>query len=84
MREVYINQVFESFERSHRKRDNRRRVRIDGQDIYAPSVDVTELRKKVGMVFQKPNPFPKTIYENVVYGPRVLGINKKSTPGRDL
>jgi phosphate transport system ATP-binding protein len=54
-------------------------VKIDGQDIYAPSVDVTELRKKVGMVFQKPNPFPKTIYENVVYGPRVLGINKKST-----
>lgn len=54
-------------------------IRIDGQDIYAPTVDVTELRKKVGMVFQKPNPFPKTIYENVVYGPRVQGINKKST-----
>ncbi|NUO09569.1 MAG: phosphate ABC transporter ATP-binding protein [Candidatus Brocadia sp.] len=53
-------------------------VKIDGQDIYAPAVDVTELRKRVGMVFQKPNPFPKTIYENVVYGPRVLGINKKS------
>lgn len=54
-------------------------IEIDGQDIYAPSVDVTELRKKVGMVFQKPNPFPKTIYENVVYGPRVQGINKKNT-----
>lgn len=54
-------------------------VKIDGQDIYAPSVDVTELRKKVGMVFQKPNPFPKTIYENVLYGPRVLGINKKTS-----
>ncbi len=53
-------------------------IRIDGQDIYAPAVDVTELRKKVGMVFQKPNPFPKTIFENVVYGPRVLGIKKKS------
>jgi phosphate transport system ATP-binding protein len=53
-------------------------IQIDGQDIYAPSVDVTELRKRVGMVFQKPNPFPKTIYENVVYGPRVQGINKKS------
>ena len=52
-------------------------IRIDGQDVYSPAVDVTELRKKVGMVFQKPNPFPKTIYENVVYGPRVLGINKK-------
>ena len=54
-------------------------IQIDGQDIYAPSVDVTELRKRVGMVFQKPNPFPKTIYENVLYGPRVLGINKKSS-----
>ncbi|HHT9114440.1 MAG: phosphate ABC transporter ATP-binding protein [Planctomycetes bacterium] len=53
-------------------------IKIDGQDIYAPAIDVTELRKKVGMVFQKPNPFPKTIYENVVYGPRVQGINKKS------
>ncbi len=53
-------------------------IKIDGQDIYAPAIDVTALRKKVGMVFQKPNPFPKTIYENVVYGPRVQGINKKS------
>ncbi|MFO0795769.1 MAG: ATP-binding cassette domain-containing protein, partial [Candidatus Brocadiaceae bacterium] len=53
-------------------------IRIDGQDIYSPAVDVTELRKKVGMVFQKPNPFPKTIFENVVYGPRVLGIKRKS------
>jgi phosphate transport system ATP-binding protein len=53
-------------------------IRIDGRDIYEPSVDVTELRKRVGMVFQKPNPFPKTIYENVVYGMRILGINKRS------
>ena len=53
-------------------------IMIDGMDIYAPSIDVTELRRKVGMVFQKPNPFPKTIYENVVYGPRVLGITKKA------
>lgn len=53
-------------------------IKIDGQDIYAPAIDVTELRRRVGMVFQKPNPFPKTIYENVVYGPRVRGINKKS------
>lgn len=52
-------------------------IKIDGQDIYAPAINVTELRKKVGMVFQKPNPFPKTIYENVVYGPRVQGISKK-------
>jgi phosphate transport system ATP-binding protein len=50
---------------------------IDGQDIYAKDVRVEELRKNVGMVFQKPNPFPKTIFENVVYGLRIQGINKK-------
>ncbi|MBS4540102.1 phosphate ABC transporter ATP-binding protein [Clostridium sp. D2Q-11] len=50
----------------------------DGQDIYSPKVDVVELRKKVGMVFQKPNPFPKSIYENVVFGPKRHGIKKKS------
>ncbi|HHT9130239.1 MAG TPA: phosphate ABC transporter ATP-binding protein PstB [Candidatus Brocadiaceae bacterium] len=54
-------------------------INIDGQNIYAPAIDITELRRRVGMVFQKPNPFPKTIYENVVYGPRVKGVNKKST-----
>lgn len=54
-------------------------IMIDGMDIYDPSIDVTEIRRKVGMVFQKPNPFPKSIYENVVYGPRVLGINRKTT-----
>jgi phosphate transport system ATP-binding protein len=48
-------------------------VLIDGTDIYKDGVDVVELRKRVGMVFQQPNPFPKTIYENVVFGPRVLG-----------
>ena len=50
------------------------RVTVDGQDIYAPSVDVVPLRAKVGMVFQKPNPFPKSIYENVAYGPRIHGL----------
>lgn len=54
-------------------------VKIDDEDIYAPNVDVTELRRRVGMVFQKPNPFPKSIYENVVYGPRIQGIKKRST-----
>ncbi|MBM4054680.1 MAG: phosphate ABC transporter ATP-binding protein [Planctomycetes bacterium] len=53
-------------------------IKIAGKDIYDPAINVTELRKRVGMVFQKPNPFPKTIYENVVYGPRVLGVKKKS------
>ena len=52
-------------------------VIVDGQDIYQRGVQVDELRKKVGMVFQKPNPFPKTIYENVAYGLRVNGINDK-------
>ena len=49
---------------------------LDGQDIYDPSLDVVELRARVGMVFQKPNPFPKSIYENVAYGPRIHGITK--------
>jgi phosphate transport system ATP-binding protein len=52
--------------------------RVDGQDIYRPSVDVTELRKRVGMVFQKPNPFPKSIFENVAYGLRVDGLRDKT------
>jgi phosphate transport system ATP-binding protein len=50
-------------------------VRLDGQDIYAPEMDVVQLRARVGMVFQKPNPFPKSIYENVAYGPRIHGLS---------
>jgi len=53
-------------------------ILIDGEDIYDPAVDITELRKNVGMVFQKSNPFPKSIYENVAYGARIAGENKKS------
>ena len=53
------------------------RIELDGQDIYAPTVDVTDLRKRVGMVFQKSNPFPKTIYDNIAYGPRMQGIRDK-------
>jgi phosphate transport system ATP-binding protein len=53
-------------------------VRIGGTDIYDPALDVTELRKRVGMVFQKSNPFPKSIYENVAYGPRILGVKSGS------
>jgi phosphate transport system ATP-binding protein len=49
-------------------------IRLDGEDIYDPSLDVVELRARIGMVFQKPNPFPKSIYENVAYGPRIHGI----------
>ncbi|WP_246164801.1 phosphate ABC transporter ATP-binding protein PstB [Litorivicinus lipolyticus] len=49
-------------------------ITIDGKDIYDPSVDVVPLRARVGMVFQKPNPFPKSIYDNVAYGPRIHGL----------
>jgi phosphate transport system ATP-binding protein len=53
------------------------KVTIEEKNIYAPDVDVVDLRKKVGMVFQKPNPFPMSIYDNVAYGPRIHGVNKK-------
>ena len=53
-------------------------IRIGGQDIYARSVDVIELRKRVGMVFQRSNPFPKSIYENIAFGLRLQGIRRKS------
>jgi len=52
-------------------------VHIDGNDIYAPGVDVVALRKRVGMVFQKSNPFPKSVFENVAYGPRISGIRAR-------
>ena len=54
-------------------------VQIDGRDIYERGVDTTLLRKKVGMVFQQPNPFPMSIYDNVAYGPRVHGIKDKKS-----
>jgi phosphate transport system ATP-binding protein len=49
-------------------------IKLDGEDIYAGDLDVVQLRARVGMVFQKPNPFPKSIYENVAYGPRIHGL----------
>ncbi|MDN5346442.1 MAG: phosphate transport system ATP-binding protein [Clostridia bacterium] len=52
-------------------------VLLDGKNIYDPDVDVVQLRRRVGMVFQKPNPFPMSIYDNVAYGPRIHGIKKK-------
>ena len=54
-------------------------VAYHGEDIYAPDVDPVEVRRRIGMVFQKPNPFPKSIYDNVAYGPRLNGVQ-----GRDL
>jgi len=53
-------------------------IQIGGHDIYAPNVDVIELRKRVGMVFQKSNPFPKSIYDNVAYGLRIQGVNART------
>ena len=58
------------------------KVYIDGEDIYGNDVDTTALRKKVGMVFQQPNPFPMSIYDNITYGPRVHGIKDKATLDR--
>lgn len=55
------------------------KVLLDGEDIYSPRVDTTLLRKKVGMVFQQPNPFPMSIYDNIAYGPRIHGIKDKTT-----
>ncbi|MDU2064810.1 MAG: phosphate ABC transporter ATP-binding protein PstB [Sporomusaceae bacterium] len=53
-------------------------ILLDGENIFHPSVDVVMLRKRVGMVFQRPNPFPMSIYENIAYGPRIHGINDKA------
>ncbi|MDI6710596.1 MAG: phosphate ABC transporter ATP-binding protein PstB [Thermoanaerobacterales bacterium] len=54
------------------------KVLLDGQDIFAPDMDVVQLRKRVGMVFQRPNPFPMSIYDNVAYGPRIHGLKNKA------
>ncbi len=53
-------------------------ILLDGKNIYDPDVDVVELRQRIGMVFQRPNPFPQSIYDNVAYGPKVLNLAKKS------
>ena len=52
-------------------------IKLNGKDIYSPDIDVTKLRKEVGMVFQQPNPFPMSIYDNIAYGPRVHGIKNR-------
>ena len=60
------------------------KVLLDGQDIYSEKVDAVQLRAKVGMVFQKPNPFPKSIFENIAYGPKIHGIGDSKTELNDL
>ena len=59
-------------------------IALDGQDIYAPHIDVVPLRARVGMVFQKPNPFPKSIYDNVAYGPRIHGLASSRAELNDI
>jgi phosphate transport system ATP-binding protein len=59
-------------------------ISLDGKDIYDPDLDVVELRARVGMVFQKPNPFPKSIFENVAYGPRIHGLTRNKAELRDM
>jgi phosphate transport system ATP-binding protein len=59
-------------------------IRIDGEDIYDPKVDPVQLRAKVGMVFQKPNPFPKSIYDNIAYGPRIHGLARNRAELDDI
>jgi phosphate transport system ATP-binding protein len=54
------------------------KILVDGKDIYSPMTDVVELRKKIGMIFQKSNPFPKSIFDNVAYGPRIHGVKDKN------
>jgi phosphate transport system ATP-binding protein len=57
-------------------------VRLDGEDVYGPDTDLVDLRQRVGMVFQRPNPFPQSIYDNVAFGPRVLGLAGVGSKGR--
>ena len=53
-------------------------IQVSGTDVMAPGTDVVELRRRVGMVFQRPNPFPKSIFDNVAYGPRILGVSGRN------
>lgn len=59
-------------------------IKLDGQDVYSPDIDVVQLRARVGMVFQKPNPFPKSIYENIAYGPRIHGLTRTKAELDDI
>jgi len=57
---------------------SRGRLLLDDEDVYGPRIDVTSLRQRVGMVFQKPNPFPKTVFDNIAFGPRIHGVRRRS------
>ncbi|MDX2287747.1 MAG: phosphate ABC transporter ATP-binding protein PstB [Hyphomicrobiaceae bacterium] len=60
------------------------KIAVDDRDIYDPTIDVVELRARVGMVFQKPNPFPKSIFENIAYGPKIHGLTRSKTELEEL
>ncbi len=60
------------------------KIEVDGRDIYDPAIDVVELRARVGMVFQKPNPFPKSIFENIAYGPKIHGLTRSKAELEEL
>jgi phosphate transport system ATP-binding protein len=76
--------VPEPHERHHRHLPRHREITLDGIDMYDKDIDVVPLRAQVGMVFQKPNPFPKSIYDNIAYGPRIHGLaQQQGRAGRD-
>jgi phosphate transport system ATP-binding protein len=57
------------------------KVLLEGEDVYAPGVDLVSLRRRVGMVFQRPNPFPMSVYDNIAYGPRLFGVTRRTEVG---
>jgi phosphate transport system ATP-binding protein len=84
LRQVHLPALPQPHERHHRHLPGRpATITLDGEDIYDPKVDPVQLRAKVGMVFQKPNPFPKSIYDNIAYGPRIHGLATQGRAGRD-
>jgi phosphate transport system ATP-binding protein len=70
-----LNRMTELIPRAHVEGS----VFLDGENLYAPGTDVVELRRRIGMVFQRPNPFPMSIYDNIAYGPRLYGVKKRGT-----
>jgi phosphate transport system ATP-binding protein len=78
VRQVDLPPLPEPHERHHQEHARGGKVWLDGQDIYAPGADVVDLRRRVGMVFQRPNPFPQSVYDNMAFGPRVLGLDARA------
>ena len=83
LRQDHRAAVLQPDERPDRHRTRRGQVAYHGVDLYDPQVNAIEVRRRIGMVFQKPNPFPKSIYDNVAYGPRIAGVRKTRRARRD-